>query len=206
VAAITVRDSGKQSNLERDRSSPRFELGASAREAGVGARRVIVLATSGSRSAIEATVFAAELAVAFNAALRIVHVVPPIEYKVGRLAPMRPVQRKLTDPFESLVLRQARELAWRHGAAATLQLLSGEPPRAIVAAAASNHADLLVIGARNHDTAFLCAKRRRAAGYKLTRRARSSPRTPQRGSSITPTPNHPSPVVLHSFTGRLPRP
>lgn len=115
---------------------------------------MILLATSGSRSAIEATGFAAELAASLGAALRIVHVVAPIEYRVGRLAPMRAVQRKLDDPFESAVLRQARDLAWRHGAAATLQLVAGEPARAIVDAAAGNHADLLVIGAPNPDRVF----------------------------------------------------
>jgi hypothetical protein len=60
---------------------------------------------------------------------------------------MRAVPRKLTDPFESAVLRHARELAWRRGAAATLQLVAGDPPHAIVAASTDAHADLLVIGA-----------------------------------------------------------
>jgi nucleotide-binding universal stress UspA family protein len=113
-----------------------------------------MLATSGSPSSIQATVFAAELAAEFNATLRIVHVVAPVQYRLGRLAPMRAVQRKLPDPFESSVLRQARELAWRHGSAATVQLLAGEPPRAIVAAVADAPADLLVIGARNHNGVF----------------------------------------------------
>jgi len=112
------------------------------------ARQIVMLATSGSSSAIKATVFAAELASAIDATLRIVHVVP-VQYKVGRLAPMRPVQRNHTDPFESPVLRHARALAWRHGAAATVHLLAGDPPRAIVAAAAHAGADILVIGANN---------------------------------------------------------
>lgn len=110
---------------------------------------MILIATSGSRSSIEATVFAAELAAGCHAVLRIVQVLAPIEYRVGRLAPMRAVERKLADPFESPVLRAARELAWRHGAAASLQLLSGDPPQAIVAAASRAHADVLVIGARS---------------------------------------------------------
>jgi nucleotide-binding universal stress UspA family protein len=131
--------------------SPRFERDLWVGRSRSGARRVIMLATSGSRSSIEATVFAAELAAAFHAKLRIVHVAAAIEYKVGRLAPMRPVERKLPDPFESQVLRHARELAWCHGAAATLQLLSGDAPRAIVAAAQRDSVDLLVIGARSRD-------------------------------------------------------
>jgi nucleotide-binding universal stress UspA family protein len=110
---------------------------------------MIVLATSGSLASIEATIFAAHLAGGLGAALRIVHVVEPVEYRVGRLAPMRPVPRKLTDPFESPVLRHARALAWRHGAAATLQLIAGDPPDAIVTASSDAHADLLVLGARH---------------------------------------------------------
>jgi nucleotide-binding universal stress UspA family protein len=128
-----------------------IELGAASdRGAGV-ARQVIVLATSGSRASICATVFAAELAADVSAALRIVHVVAPIEYRVGRFAPMRPVTRRLGDPFESPVLRQAREIAWRHGSAATLQLVAGDPPEAIIAAARDACADLLVIGARTQE-------------------------------------------------------
>jgi nucleotide-binding universal stress UspA family protein len=150
-----VGGSAKQSSLELERPFRRLQLGTPAGQAGLGGRKIILLATSGSPSAVDATVFAAELAAALRAALRIVHVQPAIEYKVGRLAPMRAIQRKLTDPFESPVLRRARELAWRHGIAATLELLSGDPPHAIVAAAASNHADLLVIGARNRQRAFL---------------------------------------------------
>lgn len=97
--------------------------------------------------------FAAEMAAAVNASLRIVHVVPPIEYRVGRLAPMRAVERKLDNPFESCVLRSARELAWRHGVAASVQLLAGAPPQAIVAGAARAAADVLLIGAANPDRA-----------------------------------------------------
>jgi nucleotide-binding universal stress UspA family protein len=48
------------------------------------------------------------------------------------------------------VLRDARELAWGHGVAASLQLLRGDAPPTILAAAADHHADLLVIGARRH--------------------------------------------------------
>jgi nucleotide-binding universal stress UspA family protein len=123
-----------------------LELGAASGRGSAGVRRVIVVATSGSRASIEATMFAAEVAGVLSATLRIVHVVPPLEYHVGRFAPMRAVPRKLTDPFESPVLRHARELAWQRGAAATLQLLAGDPPQAIVSASTDAHADLLVIG------------------------------------------------------------
>jgi nucleotide-binding universal stress UspA family protein len=106
---------------------------------------VIILATSGSRSSERATVYAAQLAASLNAPLRIVHVLPAIEYRVGRLAPMRGVQHHATDPFDSPVLCRARELAWHHGSAATLQLLAGDISKTIVAAATDTHADLLVL-------------------------------------------------------------
>jgi nucleotide-binding universal stress UspA family protein len=114
-----------------------------------GARGLVVVATSGSRASRDATVLAADLARAWGASLRIVQVVAPVEYRVGRLAPTRPIPRRLIDPFDSPVLADARELAWRRGVAATLVLVAGEPAAAMItAAAAAAHADVLVIGAR----------------------------------------------------------
>ncbi len=117
-----------------NREASRTDTGTLGGRAALGGRRVIMLATSGSSSAVDATVLAAELAAEFNATLRIVHVETAIEYKVGRLAPMRAIERELADPFESPVLRDARKLAWRHGAAATLQLVRVEPSRVIIGA------------------------------------------------------------------------
>jgi nucleotide-binding universal stress UspA family protein len=105
----------------------------------------VMLATSGSRSSHEATIYAAELAASVNAPLCIVHVLPAIEYHVGRLAPMRAVSRRAHDPFASDILCHARELSWRHGSAATLQLLTGDIPQTIVQAATDARADLLVL-------------------------------------------------------------
>jgi nucleotide-binding universal stress UspA family protein len=140
-----VTNTAGATNLDR---GLRRDLGTATDRPRARSWRIIVLATSGSRASIEATVFAAELAAALTASLRIVHVISPTEYRVGAFAPMRAVPRRLTDPFENAVLCQARELAWRHGTAATLQLVAGDPPQAIVAAATDAHADLLVIGAR----------------------------------------------------------
>lgn len=116
----------------------------------LGTRLSVLVAATGSRAASEAIAFAAELASGAQGVLRIVHVVAPVEYRVGRLAPMRPVSRKLMDPFDSPVLAGARELAWRRGVAATLALVAGEPARAIVATAVQAQADVLVIGAGSH--------------------------------------------------------
>lgn len=124
-----------------------------------GARSLVLVAASGSQASQDATVVAADFARAWGAALRIVHVVAPADYKVGRLAPMRAIPRRLIDPFDSLVLANARELAWRRGVAATLELLAGDPAEMITAAATRAHADVLVLGARSAGR----ARRRTAA-------------------------------------------
>jgi nucleotide-binding universal stress UspA family protein len=117
-------------------------------QAGVsGGWALVMVAVSGSRSSQDATVLAAELARAWGARLRIVHVAAPVQYKVGRLAPMRAIPRRLVDPFDSPVLASARELVWRRGVAATLELLAGDPAEMITAAAMRAHADVLVLGA-----------------------------------------------------------
>jgi nucleotide-binding universal stress UspA family protein len=108
----------------------------------------ILLATNGSPTARHATEVAAELASAFNAELTVVHVVPAIEYRVGRLAPMLPITRRLDDPYASAVLLDARRIAWDNGAAARTVLIAGEAPQAIVALATRLQAALVVIGAK----------------------------------------------------------
>ncbi|MBV9193649.1 MAG: universal stress protein, partial [Solirubrobacterales bacterium] len=50
----------------------------------------ILLAASGSAASRRAAVIAADLARTFNAQLTILHVVAPVEYRVGRLAPTLP--------------------------------------------------------------------------------------------------------------------
>lgn len=151
-----------------------------------GERPVVLLATNGSRSATAATSLAADLAATFDAALRIIHVIAPIEYRVGRFAPTRAVERKLDCPYESPVLLKARQLAWGNGAAATLELVAGEPASAIVSAA--EHVDLLVIGGSNRAAAHLRARTRRwvethAACPVL---ASPHPNTPEHGLELLP--------------------
>ena len=151
-------------------------------------RPVVLLATNGSRSAIAATSLAADLAATFDAALRIIHVIAP-EYRVGRLAPTRLIERKLDCPYESPVLLKARQLAWGHGAAATLELVAGEPARAIVSAAA--HVDLLVIGGSNYGAAArLRARTRRRVETHAACPVLASPRpnTPEHGPELLPRP------------------
>ena len=108
----------------------------------------IVVATSGSGASRHATGVAAELASAFAAELTIVHVVPAAEYRVGRLAPTLPITRQLDDPYASLVLLDARRLAWTKGAGTRAVLVAGETPQAVVALVSQLDADLLVLGSR----------------------------------------------------------
>lgn len=108
----------------------------------------IVVATSGSGASRHATGIAAELASAFAAELTIIHVVPPAEYRVGRLAPTLPIPRRLDDPYASLVLLDARRLAWTKGAGTRAVLVAGETPQAVVALVSQLNADLLVLGSR----------------------------------------------------------
>jgi nucleotide-binding universal stress UspA family protein len=106
----------------------------------------VLLAASGSEASRQAAAVAADLASTFNAALTILHVVPPVEYRVGRLAPTVPITRQLDDPLTSQVLLDARRLAWARGASAQTLLVAGDPARVIVAVAGDLGADLLVIG------------------------------------------------------------
>lgn len=109
-------------------------------------RECIVVATDGSPAAQHAVVTAAQLPAARDAELVAVHVLPAGEYRVARLGPLLPVARRHPDSFQDPVLLDARRLAWRRGAPATLVLLSGDADRAIVDLAARRRADLLVLG------------------------------------------------------------
>lgn len=109
---------------------------------------LVLLAASGSEASRRATVVAADLASTFDAQLTILHVTPPLEYRVGRLAPTLPITRRLDDPLTSPVLLEARRNAWAHGASAKTILIAGDPARMIVAVADELGADLLVIGSR----------------------------------------------------------
>lgn len=112
---------------------------------------VVLLAAGEQDCGDQATACAAELAVALHATLRIVHVVAPVQFRVARLAPMRAVDQRLVDPFDSPVLLRARELAWRHGTAAVLDLVAGDMPRAVIATAWRARADALVLSAPRRD-------------------------------------------------------
>ena len=87
----------------------------------------VLLAASGSEASRHATSVAADLASTFDAQLVILQVVPPVEYRVGRLAPTLPLIRQLANPLTSPVLLEARRVAWGRGASAKTILVAGDP-------------------------------------------------------------------------------
>jgi nucleotide-binding universal stress UspA family protein len=93
-------------------------------------------------------VVAADLASTFNAQLTILHVLAPVRYRVGRLAPPLPVTQRLDDPLTSSVLLDTRRVAWARGASAKTILIAGDPAPVMVAVADELGADLLVIGSK----------------------------------------------------------
>lgn len=107
-----------------------------------------MVAVSAGDASRRATVVAADLADTFNAQLTILHVVPPLRYRVGRLAPTLPITQQLDDPLSNPVLLDARRSAWTHGMNPRTILVAGDPNQTIVAVAAELGADLLVIGTR----------------------------------------------------------
>jgi nucleotide-binding universal stress UspA family protein len=131
----------------------------------------IVVATSGSGASRQATQSAARLASAFGAELTIVHVVPAVEYRTGRLTPTLPIAQQLGDPYASLVLLDARRLASAQGATVRPVLIAGEPRRR----SSPWPADwwrTYWSWARSRVAGRWACWPRRDAGSKLTRRAR----------------------------------
>jgi nucleotide-binding universal stress UspA family protein len=126
-------------------------------------RARILLASNGSPVSRRATVVAADLASATGAELHIVHVMPPREWRTGRLAATRAITQRLPDAHTSTVLLDARKLAWAHGAAAQTVLLAGETPAAITELAVQLRPRLLVIGAGRHRAPALIASPTRHA-------------------------------------------
>ena len=84
----------------------------------------VLVAASGSLASRQAAAVAANLASTFEAQLVILHVVPPVEYRVGRLAPTLAITRKLVDPLSNPVLL---ERAVSRGRAARARKQSSSP-------------------------------------------------------------------------------
>ena len=108
----------------------------------------VIVAVSGSDASRRATAVAAELANTFDARLTILHVVPPLRYRVGRLAPTLPITERLDDPLSNPVLLDARQIAWARGVSPRAILIAGDPGPVIVTVAGDVRGDLLVIGTK----------------------------------------------------------
>ena len=104
------------------------------------------MAVSGSHASCRAVAVAADLANKFDARLTALHVVPPIRYRIGRLAPTLPITQRLDDPLGNPVLVDARRIAWGRGVSPRPILVAGDPARVIVTVTGDLSADLLVIG------------------------------------------------------------
>jgi len=121
----------------------------------------VLLATSGSAASRRASAVAADLASTFDAELVILHVLAPIEYRIGRLAPTLPITRRLDDPLTNAVLLDARRVAWARSARTKTILVAGDAARVIVTVAGELGADLLVIGSNPHRIASTLSARTR---------------------------------------------
>jgi nucleotide-binding universal stress UspA family protein len=108
----------------------------------------LIVAASGSDASRRAVAVAADLANTFDARLTILHVLPPLRYRVGRLAPTLPVTERLDDPLSNQLLLDARQVAWARGVSARAILIAGDPGHVIVTVAGDLRADLLVIGTK----------------------------------------------------------
>jgi nucleotide-binding universal stress UspA family protein len=111
-------------------------------------KRVLV-ATDGSITAADAVGFAVEYALAHDAELIFVHVVPTIDFvpplgveDSGTALPHEPTGH------DHAVLQRAAAAAAEYGVSATTVLLGGSTAEEIVAHAESNDIDLIVIGSR----------------------------------------------------------
>jgi nucleotide-binding universal stress UspA family protein len=110
--------------------------------------RTILLATDLTPVSDDATRQAMELAATLGARMLVVNVIDPQPAQVGRPARMDQLRAE-REPSLLGIVGRAREL----GVEATYLLWSGEPGRSIVAAAAAEKADLIVVGTRGLDRA-----------------------------------------------------
>lgn len=113
-----------------------------------GRFRTILLATDLTPVSDDATRQAIELAATLTARLLIVNVIDPAHRPVGRQARIDQLRAE-REPALIEVVERARQ----RGVEATFLLWTGEPGRSIVAAAAAESADLIVVGTRGLDRA-----------------------------------------------------
>ena len=113
----------------------------------------ILIAVDGSPASCEAVEFGVELAAEQDAAVTLVHVVPPMDvipvtaFGMGVGARPHVVSEEDRQP-----LVEAKAIAEQHGLGPTAKLLIGSAVDEIVACADDLDVDLIVIGSRGHGT------------------------------------------------------
>ena len=106
----------------------------------------ILVATDGSGSSQHAVELGVELAAAEAAEITFLHVVPPVEFRAGRLS-MPAVPRRLGADDDD-ALEEAAAAARASGVPFHLELIAGELGETIVACGDAFDVDLIVVGER----------------------------------------------------------
>jgi nucleotide-binding universal stress UspA family protein len=110
--------------------------------------KLIVIATDGSGSALEAVDFGLELAHEQGAEVAFVHVTMPIEWAVYPFGPLDRIPAAAPPVEEDEAIAAALERAAAAGVTAQAASLLGDPVTEVPAYADSMNADLIVIGSR----------------------------------------------------------
>jgi len=91
-------------------------------------------------------------AAAQDAEATVLHVIPARRWRVGRFSPARAVPLRLTDPFESAVLRDARRIGFDLGLCPRLELVAADERDAVILGLARRlGVDSIVVGASRPD-------------------------------------------------------
>lgn len=106
----------------------------------------ILIATDGSGSSRHAVELGVELAAAEDAEVTFLHVVPPVEFRAGRMS-LPAVPRRLSTTDDG-ALEGAAAAAGAHGVRFHLELIAGEIGETIVACGDAFDVDLIVVGER----------------------------------------------------------
>jgi nucleotide-binding universal stress UspA family protein len=132
----------------RPASAAPYGAAEPASSAKAGRIHTILLATDLTAVSDDATRQAIDLAALLEARLLVVNVIDQLERVVGRVVRIDQLRAEREPALLGLVER-ARE----RGVEAAFLLWTGEPGRSIVAAAAAENADLIVVGTRGLDRA-----------------------------------------------------
>jgi nucleotide-binding universal stress UspA family protein len=93
-----------------------------------------------------------EQAEAQGADVTLLHVVPARRWRVGRFGPTHTVPMRVTDPLQSAVLKDARNVALEHGIRPRLELIaSDDADEVILGVARRVGAATIVVGGSRHE-------------------------------------------------------